>query len=370
MTETIKALIMVPPSGDSRAEEWVAGGRRAAAIDLIHLLQSVEVVDEIHVLVGDDNDQETFHHYSVESVSTSNTDFKFGDALLKFSAEQDPGILLYFGAGSAPLLSRSTVEISIDQVFRSRTPTAMVNNIHSTDWAIFNSPTRIGGITHRFPTDNQLGWVMKNEGGYQVRGLPSSAETRMDIDTPTDLLMLAHHPDLGPATKKYLSKNIVVANDRLSEIRSLLRKSAKTLTIIGRSSSNAWRALEAQTQIWIRVFVEERGMVASGRLAKGQVCSLFAEIVNEWGIEPVLDFLAAVSDGVLWDTRVWMGHNKSWPKVADRYAADLGWINEIEDRQLRDLTEHVVNAPIPITTGGHGVVSGGVLVLLDSIASN
>jgi hypothetical protein len=359
---------MVPPSGVSRAERWVAGGRKAAALDLIHVLHSLDVVDEVHVLVGDNNDQETFNESSVVSVSTSEVDFKFGDAILKFAMEQNPGVLLYFGAGSAPLLSRNIVEISLNQVIQSSAPTALVNNIHSTDWAIFNSPKQIGGFTHRLLTDNQLGWVMKNEVGFEVGGLSFSAETRMDIDTPTDLIMLAHHPDLGPATKGYLSKNTVEANDRLSAIKNLLKTPSKTLTLIGRSCSNAWRALEAQTQIWIRVFAEERGMVASGRLLNGQVRSLFAEIVDVWGIEAVIDFLASISDGVLWDNRVWMGHKKSWPKVADRYAADLGWVDEIEDPRLREVTEKVVNAPIPITTGGHGTVSGGVMVLLDSLA--
>jgi hypothetical protein len=368
VTETVKALIMVPPSGASRAERWIAGGRNAAALDLIHVLHSLEAVNEIHVLVGDNNNQEIFNEFSVESVSTSEVDFKFGDALLKFATEQNPGVLIYFGAGSAPLLSRSTVEISLNKVLQSGAPSAVVNNFHSTDWAIFNSPKQIGGITHRLLTDNQLGWVMKNEGGFEVGGLPFSAETRMDIDTPTDLIMLANHPDLGAAIREYLSKNSVEANNRLSAIQDLLKTPAKTLTLIGRSSSNAWRALEAQTQIWIRVFAEERGMVASGRLLNGQVRSLFAEIVDVWGIEAVIDFLASISDGVLWDNRVWMGHNKSWPKVADRYAADLGWVDEIEDPTLREVTEHVVNASIPITTGGHGIVSGGVMVLLDSLA--
>jgi hypothetical protein len=361
---------MVPPSGSSRAEQWVAGGRSASALDLIYLLHSLEVVDEIHILVGNDINHEFFDGSSLKSISTSGVDFKFGDALLKFAREQNPEVLMYFGAGCAPLLSRNTLENSLNRVVKSSVPTAVVNNIHSTDWAIFNSPKQIGGIIQRFPSDNQLGWVMKNEGGFEVSGLPFSAETRMDIDTPTDLIILAQHPALGDATKAYLSKKTVGAHDRISAIQDLLKTPAKTLTLIGRSSSNAWRALETQTQIWIRVFAEERGMVASGRLSHGQVRSLFAEIVDVWGIEAVIDFLVSISDGVLWDNRVWMGHNKSWPKDADRFAADLGWVDEIEDPRLRGVTEHVVTAPIPIATGGHATVSGGVMALLDSIASN
>jgi hypothetical protein len=181
--------------------------------------------------------------------------------------------------------------------------------------------------------------------------------------------MLALHPDLGPITSDYLEANKVGADDRLAGIIDLLRGSARTLAIIGRSSSDALRVLEKNTQIWVRTFVEERGMVASGRLARGEVRSLLAEVVHKWGIEPLIDFMSSISDGVLWDTRVMMAHNKSWPTDADRFASDLGWIEEISDPKLREFTEHVVNAPIPITTGGHSVVSGGVTVLLDSIRS-
>jgi hypothetical protein len=358
---------MVPPVGASRAEQWVAGGRNAAAIDLINLLRTLESELEIHMLVGGGVDLIHFAELSVNSVTLSEKNFQFAHSLLEFTKEQQPEILLYFGAASAPLLTKETLQNSLEQVICSSDPMAVVNNFHSSDWAILNSPNQISKIIHRLPTDNQLGWVMENEGGYRVNRLPYSAESRMDIDTPTDLLMLSAHPDLGPATKGYLSDNTVEANDRVSEIRKLLMERARTLTIIGRSASKVWQKLEAQTQIWIRLFVEERGMVASGRLAQGQVRSLVAEIVDEWGIEAIINFLASVSDGIIWDTRVWMGHKKTWPAQGDRYAADLGWVDEIGDPQLRELTEQINHAPIPIATGGHGAVSGSLLALLDSV---
>jgi hypothetical protein len=360
---------MLPPSGVSRAERWVAQGRRAAACDLIQLLHSLGTVNQVHLLTGDPEAQDEFGGIDHLSISHSDPDFNFADSLLRFAQDQDPEILLYFGAGSAPLLRRNTVEMLLDRVSESSDPFAIVNNIHSTDWAIFNDPMKINTIAHRLPTDNQLGWVLQNETSFEVDDLPFSSEARMDIDTPTDLIMLALHPDLGPITSDYLEANKVGADDRLAGIIDLLRGSARTLAIIGRSSSDALRVLEKNTQIWVRTFVEERGMVASGRLARGEVRSLLAEVVHKWGIEPLIDFMSSISDGVLWDTRVMMAHNKSWPTDADRFASDLGWIEEISDPKLREFTEHVVNAPIPITTGGHSVVSGGVTVLLDSIRS-
>lgn len=367
MAGSVKALIMVPPSGDSRAERWVAGGWIAAAHDLTQLLKSTDSVDEIHILTGEPAAYEKLEDLSPTSISTSTIDFSFAPAMLQFVQEHMPEVLVYFGAGSAPLLTRSTVENFIQSVLEASNPTARVNNIHSTDWAIFNMPSQISQVTHRLPTDNQLGWVLKYEMPFYVEGLPFSAESRMDIDTPTDLLLLSHHPGLGSATRAYLEENPVDARGRLSEIRNLLTDSAKTLTLIGRSSSDAWKSLEERTQIWVRAFVEERGMVASGRFERGEVRSLIAQVVDVWGIEATVEFLSSVSDAILWDTRVWMGHNKSWPSASDRFASDLGWVDEIEDSRLREFTGQIVDAKIPITTGGHSTVSGGVMVLLDSI---
>jgi hypothetical protein len=37
---------------------------------------------------------------------------------------------------------------------------------------------------------------------------------------------------------------------------------------------------------------------------------------------------------------------------------DLGWAEEIADPALRALTEAVIASPVPVLTGGQGVVSG------------
>jgi len=363
----IKALIMAPPEGASPAEQWVAGGRNSAAADLINLLRSLDPSIEIHVLAAESANRESYKGLAVDSFKFSRKSFQFGEAIVEFAKDEDPGTLMYFGAGSAPLLSKATLEKSIEKIKNSVNKCAVVNNFHSTDWAILNSTSSIEPLTHRLPSDNQLGWVLRTEGGFQVDELPFSAETRVDIDTPTDLMMLSFHSGLGSRTREYLSANRSSVDERINEIRQILLEQAKTLTLIGRSSSIVWRALEKQTQNWIRVFVEERGMVASGRLQNKQVRSLLAEVVDELGIETMVGMLTSICDGVLWDTRVWMAHKKSWPSRADRFAADLGWVDDIRDNHLRDFTETIIKAPIPITTGGHGVVSGGVLALLESV---
>jgi hypothetical protein len=97
------------------------------------------------------------------------------------------------------------------------------------------------------------------------------------------------------------------------------------------------------------------------------VRSLLADALETWGPQEFVRRLSEMSDAALWDTRVWMSTRGDWPSEADRFAADLGWAQEIDDPALRALTEAIGQAPIPILTGGHGVVSGSALALLEAL---
>jgi hypothetical protein len=146
-----------------------------------------------------------------------------------------------------------------------------------------------------------------------------------------------------------------------------LRTPAESVALIGRVSEAAWREIVQRSQVWVRVFAEERGMRASGRLARGEVQSLIAEMVEEQGVEPFVARLSALVGGAVWDTRVWMAHRGPWPGAADRMAADLGWPEEIADPDLRSLTEAITAARIPILTGGQGVVAGSLRSFVESV---
>jgi hypothetical protein len=286
---------------------------------------------------------------------------------VKFIQEYNVENMAYFGAGSAPLTPVDVFVKGIDKVVQSDQPIAVVNNLHSTDWAIINNADKIQDVASRLPSDNQIGWVLQNEFGYQVQDLPISAATRADIDTPMDLLMMQEHPNLGVYLSEFFSKEGMANLGRVGDVQDIMATPASQLTIIGRASSRVWKEVERRTQIWTRLFVEERGMVASGRMASGEVRSLIAELVEQWGPTEFVNFLGGISDAVLWDTRVWMAHQGGWPSKADRFAADLGMVDDIDHISLKRLTSAVLEASIPIITGGHGVVAGGLFALLESI---
>jgi hypothetical protein len=62
-----------------------------------------------------------------------------------------------------------------------------------------------------------------------------------------------------------------------------------------------------------------------------------------------------------------MAHTCAWPPEADRFAADVGWPEQVTDPALRRLTEAIADSRIPIVCGGHGVVAGAVLALLERL---
>jgi hypothetical protein len=368
MTESFTVLIMMPPHGSSPAERWVGEGLQAAGLDLITRMEKLDLDLTIFVLAAEESDRQLADKHGVCAIKSSTEGFHFGKALTDFILEWNVEKIAYFGVGSAPLLSKETLQESFFKALEAKSAFAVVNNLHSTDWAIITHADKLYGISNRLPSDNPIGWVLSNEMGYVVETTPISAGTRADIDTPADLLMMHGHPDQGMYLQDFYSTHPIYGLDRVKDIRTVLSTPASHLTLIGRASSHLWRELEQRTQIWIRMFVEERGMVASGRMERGEVKSLIAEILDQWGPHEFINYLGTISDAVLWDTRVWMAHHGGWPSKADRFAADLGWVDEIADPTLKELAYAVSQTNLPIITGGHGVVAGGLYALLETIS--
>ena len=50
---------------------------------------------------------------------------------------------------------------------------------------------------------------------------------------------------------------------------------------------------------------------------------------------------------------------------ADRFAADLGLAERIEDPGLREFVRAANGSPVPVVLGGHSLVAGGLMLLND-----
>jgi len=361
---TIPTLLMLPPrGGHSTAEMWMADARLAAARDLLARLKHVDQASPLYILAADAEDRHLLRGDADILTPSGVDEFSFGREL----AERAPrsGMFAYFGGASAPLLTSEALRVIYQNMLDTQLPSALVNNKHSTDWMLLRDASILPSIAPSLPNDNALGWVLEYEAHQAVFGQSACAATRCDLDTPADVCIAAVHPQAGEHLKAFLRGHPVDLMTRCEAVQEVLRTPASSLALIGRTSAEAWQRLVRETQIWVRVYAEERGMVASGRLARGEVHSLLAASMDAMGMDAFLRELTCRVDAVLWDTRVWMAHHRSWPCDADRFAADLGWIDEIKDERLRQLTVAQRASTVPILCGGHGVVAGGLYALLE-----
>ena len=102
-------------------------------------------------------------------------------------------------------------------------------------------------------------------------------------------------------------------------------------------------------------------MRASGRQERGEVRSLLADCLETVGTEGFFDEMANLANGLLLDSR------GLWPSKHDRFNSDLHCWEEIENPFLRRFTQAAAQAQIPVVLGGHSVVAGGLMALVESL---
>lgn len=345
----------------------MAQARLAAAKDLITRLQTVPQVGDILMLAADSGDRDTLQPFSVRLLEPDKGSFQFGHVLARIGG-QVQGSMAYFGGASAPLLTKDILTTQFARLETWDGRRALVNNLHSSDWLFISNAHQLELIAHHLPNDNALGWVLQTQAAFQVEAAAPSAAVQCDIDTPADVCAVAMHPDAGEHIMQFMTENPVDLTERLTAVLQQMQTPASSLGLIGRTSSTAWAALVHATKSWVRVYAEERGMTASGRQERGEVHSLLSSAMDAMGEDAFIQTMESMMDAVLWDTRVWMAHHRIWPPDADRFAADLGLLDQIHDEPLKKLTEAQWKASIPIVCGGHGIVGGSLLALVEAIS--
>lgn len=340
--------------------------RQACARDLVQRARDSAAFDPIVVVT---NDRDAAAAISILSVAIDLDDatdsFHFGRRLSgvieRFHLER----VLYLGAAAAPLLSVDDLK-QIAEAARRSDRAVIANNINSTDWAAIIPAAIVQRWADRLPSDNSLGWVLSHDAGLTPHAWPPSPATRLDIDVPIDAQIATFHAHCGPHLRQAVH-SLHWDDRRLRAAREVLRTSATRVILAGRVPSWAWAQLEKSTQCWTRVYSEERGMRAAGRLGTGQVRSLLNDHLHAVGLTQLMADLCSMADAIWWDTRVLWAANGAWPSEVDRYAADLGRVDDITDPFIRAFTQAINEAPIPIVTGGHALVSGGLWTMLESM---
>lgn len=340
--------------------------RQACAHDLLERAIAAGSFDPIVVATGDRALAESLGHFPIT------IDFDDGDGLFHFGRRLAEVIdrfqltrVLYMGAASAPLLIAADLA-RIASVARQHDAAVIANNINSTDWAAITPASIVREWIEWLPGDNSLGWVLSHEAGLEPIGWPPSPATRLDLDVPIDAQVAARHPHCGLRVRETV-RQLPWDDRRLRAACDVLKTQATRVILAGRVPSWAVAQMEKTVQCWTRVYSEERGMRAAGRLEAGQVRSLLNDHLHAVGLSRFMADLCSMADAMFWDTRVLWAANGVWPSEEDRYAADLGLVKAIGDPFIRDFTQAVLDAPIPIVTGGHALVSGGLWTLLEAI---
>ena len=346
---------------------WLSGARRMATVDLLQQLTRMPAFSSL-LLVSPDPTDILSHCQTVTYVPSPSNNFHFGEQLSQLVQKFAPKQIVYFGGGSAPLLTDDILHTIVQQLTQS-SQLVVANNRFSTDWAGIVPANQLIPFADRLPRDNMLGWVLGEEAGYPIIALPATSATRLDIDTPTDLLTLSLHPHTKLFLKRFLAGLPLNLTDYETALQ-LLKTPATRLFIAGRLAPNVWQRLNQLTQCWIRVLAEERGMVSSGREERGEVYSLLAEWLEQVGVEPFFAGIHQWADLAFIDSRVLMAHHQLKVPASDRFASDLGLLTQIQSPWLHAFTEAVQHAKIPILLGGHSLLAGNLLAFCDLLQSS
>ncbi len=363
---TLVIMTGIHPEG-SDAERMVAHARRAITQDIVERAQQVAGIAGI-VLSTNDRSLADWGNALGVSVELDPKDipFHFGQHLRGLLAKLRSERVLYMGGGSAALLSTAEIGQIVDRL-RASDRVCIPNNLYSTDWVGFVPAEAVEKIDPP-AIDNDLGWLLAHQAGLPVETLPRQASTQFDVDTPTDLMVLSYHPGRGRHVDALLD-GLKLNTSHIERILPLLTDRSAELVVAGRVSSSVWQYMERETSCRVRMLAEERGMRASGRLARGQVRSLLGYYYESVGAEQCFRTLAELGQGVILDSRVLFAHLHTWPPAKDRYNSDLLRPEEIVDKAVLALTRAAMAAPVPVILGGHSLVSGGLYALVEAARS-
>jgi len=364
MSEKVSLLIFVGGKEESEVERMVNQGREAVALDTIEKAMAIPAIDRIIVATNSHRLARRLRHMPVQvEFDVEGEEFHFGRRLRQLIEKYRIERPFYMGGGSGALLSTAEMEGIVEMVL-SAEEILVTNNLYSTDFAAFVPGEALAAIDPP-ATDNDLGWLLREEAGLKNYSPPRTAGTQLDVDTPADLMTLSYHPAVGRHARRYLD-SLALDTSHIEMVMPLITSRDAEILVAGRVAAPVWAYLETETACRVRIFSEERGMRASGRQERGEVRSLLGYYIEEVGVERFFATLGELGDAAFLDTRVIFGHLGLWPPASDRFYSDLRQPEKIAHPFVRDFTAAAIRAPIPVVLGGHSLVSGGLYALIEA----
>ncbi len=294
--------------------------------------------------------------------------FHFGHSLARLINRYGAALALVMGGAAAPLYAVEDVRRFL-VLARSHPGASVQNNPQSPDVLAF-SPAAVALSVELPDSDNALGHALVSAGLRRVL-VENSARVNFDVDTPADAALLAGEAGAGVRTRALLDSGGMPWVDRLRQrlaaVETVLAADGAELALFGRVGSPVTGYLNMHLRCRLRVFSEERGMRALGRVSAGAVVSFVGRLCDALGPEAFFTHLQGCADACVFDTRVLMAHWRQPLSDCDRFHADVGAADEVGDARLRAFTAAAWSSPVPVVTGGHTLVYGGLWLLADRI---
>ena len=265
------------------------------------------------------------------------------------------------GGGALPFASPDLFS-RIATILSESPETVVSNNLYSADITAFTPADALTRIT--LPAiDNPLPRLLRDVAGLNHVQLERGLDTLFDVDTPADLVVLSLYPHLPEALQPVFTQTGPHV-DVLERAMACFTDKEARVTVAGRVGSFVWSRLETETACRCRVISEGRGMRASGDSGAGQ--SALGHLLDAYGFAGFFDMLADLGDAAFLDTRVLFNHAGKSFSTADRFHSDLLQPDAISDPWLREFTQAAMGSRVPVVLGGHSLVTGGLVALIDA----
>lgn len=364
------SIIMFEGGGPvSQVEKTMVQVRHATLLDNLEKMRSVPEAGEIFLCTNYPGlaarVAESFPE--VRIVETPTKDFHFGKFLRDLINRYDLENVFYMGGASIPLVQPGEIS-GICQQLGSAPEMLLANNSQSADLVAFRPADRVNKINLP-PMDNMLANVLRDDAGLDLKLMPLSLGTVFDLDTPTDILVLAAGSLAGQRTRAEVNR-LNLDLSRVEKAKKVMAGYYEDIILMGRVGAPIVAYINTNLKCRLRIYSEERGMKALGRLGQGEVTAMMGYFLEEVGLEKFFSFMERVASCAFIDSRVIFAHFKLDLDERERYCSDLGLYQEMDNPFAREFTRRAVESRIPIVLGGHSLVSGGLWALADDIIKN
>ena len=354
-------VVFLGGMGGSRAEDMLGEALAEDALDTLEKVIGSGAVKRSFLITDRPDMAERCPSDVIVEVSAGS--FHFGERLADVIRRHGLERLFCLGAGAAPFMTGEDF-FSAGHYLSMAWNCVLTNNFHSSDVTGFVPAEAL--LTIELPErDNILPRLLRDQAGLVVEELTRNAATQFNVDTPSDLAILKLSGRAGPRLTRYLD-GVDIDLSRYEACLPLLLSSDAEVVLAGRVGSHAWQYVEKEAACRTRLYSEERGMGAAGREHSGQARSLLGYHLQAVGSARFFEELAEVADAAFIDSRVALAHMGTRPSREDRFLSDLGLAEGISDPFLREFTESAIAAPIPVLLGGHSLVSGGLMALVEA----